>query len=370
MRRFLQAARDAWLVLGIALAILLAAEGAYRLQRVLRGRITKTAARQDSASTIYPGATWLPEFLAARKRQTFTLDPYRGFWSRPVASRLLNVDSGGYRVTVRANPLPTRLVYMLGGSAMWGFTARDSFTIPSQLAAALAERGVTDVGVVNLAQRGFNSTQELATLLDELAHGATPAAVIAFNGGNDAGTVFATRKVGHTYSQDNAQKLVDLGRRGFGHELLGLGRHSALIQRVLGGAGTTGGPPSDRATLCRSAGAYYGNLERSLLAIAKDRGFPALIFLQPDRSASHKLLTVSERALPPASDISPCLNAMAAAMQPHAGRTFFDLRSLFDADTTTVFVDVNSHMTEAANGRVAAAMADKLAPLLKAPTSR
>jgi hypothetical protein len=34
---------------------------------------------------------------------------------------------------------------------MWGFTARDSLTVPSLVAAQLAERGFRDVEVINFA---------------------------------------------------------------------------------------------------------------------------------------------------------------------------------------------------------------------------
>jgi hypothetical protein len=44
---------------------------------------------------------------------------------------------------------------------------------------------------------------------------------------------------------------------------------------------------------------------------------------------------------------------------------YLSLMGLFDNDSTTVFVDNHAHVTEVANRRIAARIADELAPLLR-----
>jgi len=171
-------------------------------------------------------------------------DPYRGFWRVPATSRYVNVNSAGQRVTPQppVNGDHPRRLFMLGGSTMWGFTARDSFTIPALTAVALRERGMTDVEVVNLAQGAYNSTQEATTLLVELAHGHVPDAAVFLDGSNDIATAVKCGTPGHTYGEEATQQQIDLGVRGFWAELIGLGRHAELIQRLQQAVGISRAP--------------------------------------------------------------------------------------------------------------------------------
>jgi hypothetical protein len=360
----LRGLRDAWLVFGIALALFLALEFGYRLQVTVKQAITgKAPAVWDSPDHPYHGQAWYPEFAVTLARRTYDLDPYRGFWARPLATRYVNIDSAGRRVTPQPPVSPgARRILMFGGSAMWGNTTRDSFTIAAQLASALARRGVSNIEVVSDAQPGFNTTQELATLEIEVARGFMPAVAVFMNGYNDAAGGVLARQVGHTFTQKEAQTLLDLGRRGFWSQLFGLGRFSQLVQRFTPGEARPPRIPAD--SICPRVAAYYANMERTVLAIAHDRGFPALIFLQPHNAFSHKRITRWESTLPRDLRLAACADSIASAMAPHAGTAFFDLRSLFDQDTGTVFVDYHAHVTEAANARIAEAMADRLVPLL------
>ncbi|MDH4130953.1 MAG: hypothetical protein OEV95_04020 [Gemmatimonadota bacterium] len=48
---------------------------------------------------------------------------------------------------------------------------------------------------------------------------------------------------------------------------------------------------------------------------------------------------------------------------------FVSLTGIFDAETSTVFVDQNAHVTEEGNRQVAERIADALVPLLTRPGS-
>jgi hypothetical protein len=257
---------------------------------------------------------------------------------------------------------------MLGGSTMWGFTARDSSTIPSLTALELAGRGVTDVEVVNLAQAAYNSTQELNTLLLELHHGGRPAIAVFLDGYNDIATGWVHGEPGHTYGDESIGQQIELGGRGFWAELVGLGRHSAVVTRLQEAVGVAPrrGPPSG-PEVCGAVAGYYRNVTRAAEALGQANGFPVVYFLQPVHVASKKRLSQWEEALPRQRALAPCIASIDSAMVDRAGTTFHSLQSIFDTDTVTVFVDQNAHITEAANRKVAARIAEVIAPPLGRP---
>jgi len=367
------AIRDGWLMLGLTLACFLALEFGYRRVHALRGQAADvTPAAADSSLHPYAHAEWWGPFqgregLMARKNR---YDPYRGFWTVPATSRYVNVNSAGQRVTPQppvTGDHPRRL-FMLGGSTMWGFTARDSFTIAALTAVALRARGITDVEVVNLAQGAYNSTQEATTLLVELARGHVPDAAVFLDGYNDIATGVKYGTPGHTYGEEATQQQIDLGVRGFWAELIGLGRHAELIQRLQQAVGISRPPAPVRggpAQVCGPVAAYYRNVTISVEALGKQWGFPVIYLQQPIHATTHKQLTPWERTLYQGRSLAPCAASIDSAMTDQAGRSYFSLSGLFDADTVSIYVDEHAHITEDANRKVAERIADLIAPLLQ-----
>jgi hypothetical protein len=368
------ALRDLWLMIGLTLILFLGLEGLYRVRAaILADR--PDPARRVVESTLHPYAkeAWWGPFqdrdgLRVRLNQ---FDPYRAFWGTPASSRYVNVDSAGRRVTPQERApdgATIRQVFMLGGSTMWGYTSRDSFDIPALVARELRERGVTDVEVVNLAQGAYNSTQEATTLLLELAHGRIPAAAVSLNGYNDVATAAKYGGAGHIYGEAGIAQQIRLGRRDFWGELIGLGRHSALIAGLRGKLGLDrpeGPPRPDPDGLCLDIVAYYRGITRATGALGHEWGFPVLHFLQPLHSVSNKVPTAWEGALPVSQIHTRCMRAIEAAMSRDPGPVgFVSLAAMFDAESATVFVDQHAHVTEAANRQIAARIARELIPLL------
>ena len=369
-RRPLTWLRDGWLIVGITLVFFLALELGYRAEQALfhRPAPTQRQVRADSTLHPYAGQPWFAEFEHDLTRRRLRFDPYRSFWARPVATRYINVDSLGRRVTVQPpfDPATAKRVYMFGGSTMWGFTARDSFTIPSLTAAALKARGVENVEVENLAQGAYNSMQEATTLLVELANGRVPDVAVFLDGYNDMATAGKYGEPGHTYGDEGIQQQISLGTRGFWGELIGLGRHSMLVARLRGAIGLEGTSTAwhDPKSFCGSVAAYYRNVRTSVAALGDGYGFRSLAFLQPSQALTNKPMTTWEKALYQPKNVRPCAASIDSAMADQAGKTYFSLASLFDQDTATVFVDLDAHVTETANAVIAAAIADQIAPLL------
>lgn len=366
--RVLHAVRDGWLVIGVTLALFLVIEGGYRTIRpILRPARASTV---DSTQHPYATAPWWPQL----QRETFErenrnrYDPYRAHWPRPLATRYVNIDTAGHRVTPQpppAGPAPRR-VYLLGGSTMWGIGARDSATIPALVAAALRERGIRDVEVVNLAQRAYNTTQESVTLLLELANGRVPAAAVFLDGFNDITTAIRQGEPGHTFADDRVDQLIRQGQAGFWSQFVGLGRHSLVVMDLLAAAGMAeagAGGPYPARLICGPVAARYRQTALAVEALGRGFGFPVRYFLQPVLPASHKPPSAWEKQQYTREALGPCMAAIDSAMADHREGLFVSLVDLFDADTATVFLD-RVHLTEAANRRVAERIADELVVML------
>ena len=320
----------------------------------------------------YAGKGWWEHSLRDLPQRVANFDPYRGYWPQPSHSPYSNTDSEGRRLTIQPpfDSATARRIFMLGGSTMWGTGARDSFTIPSQVAARLHARGIDNVEVVNFAQAGYNSTQEATTLVLELAKGRPPAAAVFLDGYNDVTLALKVGEPGHANGED-VQTIIDLGRRTFWQELIGLGRHSNLVHwiQVRGAeADSTRFFPADK--ICGPTAEYFRKVTRSVQGMSREYGFPALYFLQPQHVLSKKPQTPWERRLwkqgllPPAS-VSRCMLAIDTIMQPSLGKTYFRAFDLFDNDTASVFLDDHAHITETAAGVVADRIVDELVPYLQ-----
>jgi hypothetical protein len=259
---------------------------------------------------------------------------------------------------------------MLGGSTMWGYTARDSFTIPSLLAAELSRRGMSGVEVVNLAQPAYNFTQELITLGLELRRGELPAVAVFLNGHNDAAAAFMLGRAGGAMNETIYADVLEKRSRSFGRTLVALADYSDLIARIR--RAVTGAPPAtprpDPDTLCRDVARLYMGNVRSAEALARGYGFGILFLRQPLLATTAKRLSNWERSVPRppyAEHLARCAALVDSMMGDRLGREYLPLDQLFAADTGSIFLDNNGHVTEAANARIARRIADFIVPLLR-----
>jgi hypothetical protein len=373
LRKLISVVRDGWLMVGITILMFLGLEGAYRLQSAIRGKSSGEPA-VDSTQHPYAGQRWFHELSDGPNGVNaidYRLDTYRGHWPAPRRSTFLNIDSAGRRLTVsRIEDSATAIrVFTLGGSSMWGFTSRDSFTIPSLLSQRLATRGFANVEVVNLAQAGFNATQEATGLLVELARGNIPDVAVFLDGYNDVASGIHRGYPGQAFSLEIAQRRVDLGKRGFWGELIGLGRHSRLIQRFSPSNRRAGqGGERDNTQFCGSIADYYRRVHTAIDGMASAYGVRTVTLLQPHHGITKKPLTEWEQSLGKATLAAQCMTVIDSTMSDRLGTSFFRAYQLFDGDTQTVFVDRDSHVTEEANGKIADYIAEILVPLLRDST--
>ena len=86
-------------------------------------------------------------------------------------------------------------VFVFGGSAAWGYGARDNYTIPSQLSYRLNAQD-PHYRVYNYAEPGYTFTQGLFYLITRLRDGARPNFVIFYDGFNDVYGSYQSGKPG------------------------------------------------------------------------------------------------------------------------------------------------------------------------------
>ncbi|MFP6734915.1 MAG: hypothetical protein VB959_13880 [Rhodospirillales bacterium] len=130
------------------------------------------------AAKEYENLEW-PYYLYAdtwRSRRYLEWRPFV-YWRRAgYESPYVYVNERGLRRTWLAkqdNRQPYN-IFMFGGSTMWGFGARDSHTIASELAKLLANKSIRNVRVTNFGEAGYVLTQEVFTFFMELQRGNRP----------------------------------------------------------------------------------------------------------------------------------------------------------------------------------------------------
>ncbi len=366
--------RDGWLILGLALVALVSLELAFQATRTVRHALRGEEVGAVSSDHPYAGKPWfaLWESREGAVTEPDRYDPYRGWWPASYQFRYVNVDSAGRRVTLHPSPeeARTRRVFMLGGSTMWGFTARDSATIPALVAAELHRRGFEDVEVINLAQSAYTLTQGTVTLLLELRQGNVPDAVVFLDGNNEVAPTFQSGRAGRILNQALFEHRAQQ-RRGFWGEVFGLGRHSGLVNFLdhrFSSPSRPGEIATDPEALCSDVALQYRNLTRMVEGMSQEFGFPTLFFWQPLRATTRKPLTPWEQSIGSPDGyremVQRCTVVADSLMMDRLGRSYFPLHSLFDADTSSVFLDDYGHITEEANAVVAARIVELLAPLL------
>jgi hypothetical protein len=370
--------RDGWAILGLSLVLLFALENAYRLYELLPTRPSQIPLA--SAKDPYASEAWFPEFEKARHlhmgradARYVDYDPYRGWWVRAGRHKDLIVDPSGYRHTMQSlqgDPSTLRHVFLFGGSTMWGFTVRDQATIPSWVAKQLADAGIEDVEVDNKAQCGFNLAQSVATLVLELRRGARPSAVVFLDGINEVGSVAEGGQPGDIYGQADARRRFALTHATTNELLLALWSNLHIVQALQSLWPAPAKAAIDEPAACQEIADNYLNLVRVAEALGREFGFKPIFFWQPALATSGKALGPWEAHLmadeggPLVELTKACVPYVEGLLASRRGTTYFPLHTVFDGVQGDQFLDQFGHVTEQADGIIAAAITKQLIPLL------
>jgi len=363
--------RDAWLIVGVTLLLVLLLDRALlalipeqgQLPQVVPG--ASAVARRDAAA--YGQANWVDDYYREhRQARSLRWEPYV-YWRRQAfVGKQINIDAAGHRQTLPLargdDPLE---VWVFGGSTIWGTGVRDTHTIPSELARLLRQRGI-DAEVTNLGESGYVSSQGLISLLRLLQAGQRPDLVVFYDGVNDVFAALQSGQAGIPQNENERRKDfrvtngLDNYLAGFPAILEGVQR---LAMRWSGSTPLTA--PEVLAT--RVIYAYLVNV-RAIRALGQSFGFTPVFFWQPS-IFSRAQPDPDERRIIDASlayhrDLQRAADAEIRQRGPEKAGVV-SLSGLFDQQDDPVYLDF-CHLSEAGNRQVAAALLDHL-PLTSSP---
>ena len=365
--------RDAWLVLGVSLALFLVLEAGYRVQATARAFISgRSTSARDSVSRLSPYAdsAWYREFLRERARFRPRWEPYVYARGTAQTGRYLNVDSAGLRVVPRhrvAGGTPAR-VFVFGGATTWGNFERDSATRAAVLARKLAAAGF-DAEVTNFGQPGYTSSQELITLALELRRGNVPDAAIFWDGIDDINAMRQNGRAGLTLREFDREEAAafDARRRANGGSvgtrlaIRSLLVPSALFTRIFEAVSRSAmlSPSAPPARFCRELMAdWLGNV-REIERLAQGYDFVPLVIWQPQWETSGSPRSAYERMVEATTVLRPseaglnahhveCARVADSLVAVHAAESIRDWSRMHFGDTATVYLNQYSHTTERA----------------------
>ena len=157
------------------------------------------------------GEEWYLEYALEAKNifNSIRWRPYTYWSSAQYNGKYINIGSKGWRKTTIVNAEHSNknviTIYMLGGSTLWGWGARDDYTIPSYIAKQLYEQHNVVARVVNLGELGYVSTQNMILLIRELQRGAKPDLVVSYEGLNDSFVSYQLKRPGMTQNEPNRE---------------------------------------------------------------------------------------------------------------------------------------------------------------------
>ena len=383
--------RDAWLVVGVTLALVLLLEMAYRAQAYLRRREpAQRASLLPGPPSPFDTMPWARDYLAdAPKEESLVWSPYVYFRNPTFTGTAISVDSLGHRLTPSAGAENARAVrvFFFGGSTTFGWFHRDAHTIPAeitrQLQAALGAGA--RVEPTNFGVPGYTFTQEVIALILQLQSGARPDAVVFYDGIND---VHATTQNGRAgIPQNEVNRVADFAR---GRQLIadnepglrndlrfaaramgGALQRSQLVQRVQRSAESAAPELVSADSAVASLVRVYAENVRVVEALAAAYGFKGVYVWQPALLSSAKPLSTREKWLTSTVETDPPIRLMrdihravpprlVSAVRPIVGARFIDATPLFASDSTDVYADLFGHHFERVNPEIARAIVPAL----------
>jgi lysophospholipase L1-like esterase len=317
---------------------------------------------------LYQGQKWAPTLARESDGRAQTYHQYLTWISKPQKGRFVNLDPDTGRKTWNPPNLkpPVTTVFMFGGSACWGYGARDDYTIPSQLSYRLNAQE-PHVRVYNYGEPGYTFTQGVFYLITRLRDDARPNFVIFYDGFNDVYGAYQSGKPGtlHNIAQLR-EKLTSKPRQlywqavkeWFQEHVYLYGKVRSLFFQRPGkrfqevGAGFNDQQLRD---LAAGTGQYYEQSMALLDHLSQAYGFNYVCFWQPALFTEAKVLPQERRVDVRLEDknfarLYQFTNQYLAQHPPSSH--FYNLTDVLSGRTQPCYVDL-VHLTEKGYGLVA-----------------
>ena len=217
--RLVHLMRDAWLIAGVTLLLIVALEGAYRVQASVRGgsRWEQPNVLPGPASP-FDTTSWAREYMRDHAREGLVEWKEYVYTRNPTFTGThISVDSVGHRVTPQPSSAGSRVVrlFFLGGSTAFGWYQRNEETIAAEAARQLQKAlgSSVRVEVTNFGVPGHVFTQEMLTLILQLRAGARPDIVVFYDGINDVASTVQNGVAGIPQNESNRRADFARGRQ-------------------------------------------------------------------------------------------------------------------------------------------------------------
>lgn len=393
--RLARGLRDAWLIIGVTIALLLFIELTFRAQRLVRRyNADRTASSSPSLAPPNPfeATKWWKDYWVDHQREERVVwEPYVYIRNPTFNGKIISVDSLGHRVTPMPATTATRpiRVFFFGGSTTFGWYQRNQNTIPAEASRRLQATLGADVRVepTNFGVPGRVFTQEMFELILQLRGGARPDVVVFYDGINDVLATIQNSRAGLPQNEWNrvddfvrGREFVQASAPGMANDekwaktILGLAARRSEFARLINEHASPGPSTSLISTDSAVRGivnAYAANVP-IVEALAKKYGFHVIYVWQPALLSGNKPLSKREKWLLDA-DTRMTITVLRKvhaelprligdAVRPIVGSRFIDATSVFSDDSSDVYVDLFGHTYESANPRIV----DSLMPQLSA----
>jgi hypothetical protein len=383
--------RNAWLICGITILLLLGVElVSYVLVSIRYALASYEGLLIDPRSHAdgYRNADWAVEYYKEENsRPLYKWYSYVYWRPAPFKGKYTNIDEEGLRqtwngiVNTGSSETKSSRIFMFGGSAMLGAGAPDEEAIPSLLAKMLTQEYGFNVKVTNFGTGGYVTTQEVIALLRELQRGNIPDLVIFYDGANDIFSTFQNRGVGGIpQNESNREREFNLLRpemirRLYKETLLATFTSSStylvvssLVRRITGrdllslewDASVV--PPPDQVS-SEVVRVYKWNVT-FVKNIGRVYGFKTLFYLQPVIYGKDKPTPYEQQLVEEQKSMAPYYVGATNAVKVQLSNVedFHDIGDVFSGDTKPYFID-SVHITGAGNEIVARRMLKDVVPI-------
>ncbi len=379
---------SAWIIVGLTLLAILLLEGSLCFLFFVKDMMAGgTMPDPRVIAEGYGGATWPIRHYHELERLSERWEPYVYFRQHSFAGQTITIDERGFRRTWQSPRHPTKdsdhqpfRVWMFGGSSLWGFGARDDWTIPSLVAQKIHEHGIPAI-VGNFSEIGYVSTQEVVAMVRALQAGDHPDLVIFYDGVNESTSALLEGEAGLTTNERNRRAEFNIRQSPsrLGASLIGrLVGDSATYRlaqsighRLLNPKGPEGvlpGPGRRQELVDQVVRRYQANLA-IVEQLGRGFGFHSLHFWQPMVFAKKQTVPFESEAAEKLAWARPFLLEVYEAVRVSDGLRnvprFHDLSRVFDEHPGLVFIDY-CHTTEAGNEVVAESVAREAIEALEA----
>jgi lysophospholipase L1-like esterase len=329
----------------------------------------------SSASPAYSQFSWASEFwkeehLRWNSGPRINYLPFLVWGEQAWHGKYINVDDsalGPFRRTT--NPVcdqpQARVIWMFGGSTVFGTGVPDAMTIPSYLSQTLNSQSATCVAISNFGVEGYLTNQELILLINMLKTGERPDIVIFYDGVNDSDAAVSPGIPGAHLGFERVKSLVEgsvAGKLDFLRSFNTLRLAKAVAKR-LRPSGFDTLPASEITARAAAALDNYQTNIRIVGMLGREYNFKTYCFWQPSLASGHKPLVPFEEQLWNAGPNFLVPHKILTATNQEAARRsaqnagFVFLGNIFDSVSDPLYIDPHMHLGPQGNQIVADAIA-------------